>query len=107
MEVSTFSEGQRSFLERAGRSGGWGRLFGSRASARAGRIEAAVAWGGGRERTPKQGDNPPAFVCKWAPRQGKGFSDGPASAAAPAHDKQLSLSRYSSLPLFLGIGFII
>lgn len=59
VEVSTFSEGQRSFLERAG-----GRLFGSRAPARAGRREAAVAWRGGRERTPKPGDNLPASISE-------------------------------------------
>lgn len=30
----------------------------------------------------------PPSLSERAPRQGKGFSDGPASAAAPAHDKQ-------------------
>lgn len=102
MEVSPFSKGQRSFLEGAGGKSECGRIFDSRAPVSAGG-EAAVAWGGGRGRT-KQGENHPASISEWAPSQGRGFSDGPASAAAPAQDKQLCLAHYS-LFLFTGDWF--
>lgn len=107
--VSPFSEGQRSSPEGAG-----GRVFGTRASVRAGGGEAAVAWGGGRRRTKqggkhpaKQGEKHPASIPEGALGQGEALSDSPASAAAAAWDKQLSLAPYSSLKLFLEIVIVI